>query len=280
MLERIEPLPTDGHHGSVEKCHGLRWRQAGSQTCLGPDLLGFLKGHGSPRCGGEDDMEVSEKIKKILILFSFAPFLSIGHMASIRGWGMSPLRRRLKRMESKEVGWVASVPHTLGGRKSAARYHLTDNGVTQLARTLGMSVPKIMNRPGTTGYGLATCHRLIDICTAVYETAATIARCYECSDARCNESPDARCSKSPDLRIHLFGAGPLDAVLRVRDSPYSLGCDRIPACPVAQVFREEDTRVCEGRTVAAVGPAGGIPRRFGGPHRRPSRRSQLRRSWP
>ena len=176
-------------------------------------------------------MEVSEKTKKILILLSFAPFLSIGHMVGIRGWGMSPLRRHLKRMESKEVGWVASVPHALGGRKSAARYHLTDNGVKQLAQTLGKSVPHLMDRPGTSGYGLAACNRLIDIFTAVYETAATIARCYECSDARCNEFPEAsrnesreaRCNKSPDLRIHLLSAGPLDAVLRVRASPYSLG---------------------------------------------------------
>ena len=152
-------------------------------------------------------MDVSEKIKKILILLSFAPFLSIEHMAGIRGWGMSPLRRQLKRMESKEVGWVATVPHPLQERKSTARYHLTAKGVRRLARTLDKCVPEIMDRPGTTGYGLATCHRLFDIVGVVYETAATIARCNEC----------------PDLRIHLLSAGPLDAVLRVPGSPYSLG---------------------------------------------------------
>lgn len=148
---------------------------------------------------------VSERRKQILEDLSKKPFMSMDDMMGMRGWKRSPLYRQIKRME--DDGLVAYVNHALDGPKPTYRYHLTREGVVHLAETLGKPLPEIMERVGTTGKGLATFHRLIDILAGVYRCASTIARCYE----------------APSLHVHLLSAGPLDAVVRLPDFPHSLG---------------------------------------------------------
>ena len=149
---------------------------------------------------------VSEKRAQILDVLSQNPFMSIEDMMDIHNWKRSPLYRQLRSMEEVH-GWIAHANHEMEGSKPIHRFHLTRDGVYLLAETLGRPLPEIKQRVGATGRGLATYHRLIDILAGVYRCAGTIARCYE----------------TPRLAIHLFSAGPVDAVVRLPDSPYSLG---------------------------------------------------------
>ena len=176
-------------------------------------------------------MANSGKAQAIRTILSVTPFMSMSDMVSIHGWGRSPLRRQIKRLEAD--GQVASVPHVLEGRKATHRYFLTDTGVVQLAKALKEPLSDIMDRPGATGYGLASYHRVLDIVAVVYKLVSTIGRCY----------------KTPEVNIDLLSAGPLDAVLRIPDAPYSLG---VIAYRHAMSFRYFEAKV---RAYARLGSA-------------------------
>ncbi len=147
---------------------------------------------------------VSERRKQILKDLSYNPFMSRADIMATRGWKKSTVRDDLKIMDENSK-WIGYVKHSLEGRNATRRYHLTRAGVTLL--TEEESDSRIMDRPGTTGKGLATYYALIDNLAGIYRCASAIARCND----------------DPDLRIHLLSAGPLDAVVRLPDSPYSLG---------------------------------------------------------
>ncbi|MCY4652594.1 MAG: hypothetical protein OXC95_05455 [Dehalococcoidia bacterium] len=148
----------------------------------------------------------SEKREQILEDLSYHPFKSVGDMMATHGWDRSSLSRALKNL--LDAGRGAYVRHSLEGRNPIRRYHLTRAGVTALDDTTDQdSDSPIMDRPGTTGKGIGTYHALIDNLAGVYRCASVLARCY----------------KAPDLRTHLLSAGPLDAVVRLPDAPYSLG---------------------------------------------------------
>ena len=147
---------------------------------------------------------VSERRLQILKELSYNPFMSMADMMDTHGWKRTTLRDHLKEMEA-EPRLISHVKHSLEGRNPTRRYHLTRAGVTRV--TEEESDSPIMDRVGTTGKGLATYHALIDNLAGVYRCASAIARCYD----------------DPDLRIHLLSAGPLDAVVRLPDAPYSLG---------------------------------------------------------
>ena len=154
---------------------------------------------------GEVDV-LSKKRKQILNSLSENPFQSEADMVAICGWSRSPLHRQLTSMESD--GWIAHVKHSLEGRNSTRRYYLTDKGVALLSDISGdESDSRVMDRPGTTEKGLTTYHTLIDNLAGVYRSAGAVARCLSVRA----------------LRIHLFSAGPLDAVIRILRPPYSVG---------------------------------------------------------
>ena len=156
---------------------------------------------------------LSERHEQILVDLSYNPYKSMQDMMDTRGWKRTSLRHQITSMEDEEL--ISHVKHPLEGRNPTRRYHLTREGVTLLAADEGEladdegeeSESPVMERVGTTGWGLSTYHTLIDILAGVYRCGGTIARCYE----------------TPRLGIHLFSAGPMDAVVRLPDSPYSLG---------------------------------------------------------
>ena len=148
---------------------------------------------------------VSEKVRNILAALADTPFMTIDDMAAVHGWGHSPLRRQIARLERME--WVSRAPHSLLGRKAHYRYELTREGVIALADSIGRRTADVMHRPGATGYGLSLFRRRLDILAGVYKVAGSV----------------ARASDGPGLRIHLLGGDLLDAAIRIPRRPYSLG---------------------------------------------------------
>ncbi|MYA63029.1 MAG: hypothetical protein F4X94_10735 [Dehalococcoidia bacterium] len=148
---------------------------------------------------------ISDKQAEIVDLQTFAPFMTVEDMVIIHKFGRSPLRRQLDRME--RMGLVCRVSHALQGRNASHRYAPTREGIQKSADKQEVPIEDIMRRPGGTGRGLAVFQRRLDILAAVYKVTGAIARCYD----------------EPEVSVRMAGGRPLDAVIRMPDSPYSMG---------------------------------------------------------
>ena len=148
---------------------------------------------------------ISDKQAEIIDIQTYDPFMTVDDTVIIHKFGHSPLRRQLDKME--RAGLVCRVPHALEGRNASQRYAATREGIKELADKRGVPIEDIMSRPGGTGRGLAVFQRRLDILGAVYKVAGAIARCYD----------------EPEVSVRLAGGRPLDAVIRMPDSPYSMG---------------------------------------------------------
>lgn len=146
---------------------------------------------------GDASREVAPELK----LLSHEPYQTVEEIAARLGKGNTSTRNHLTRAE--EDGLVAHVLHGVHGRKGWRRYMLTGEGVQALAERAA----DVMDRPGATGRALATYYRRLHILVGVYQTAATVAACFD----------------EPDLRVHLPLGGPLDGVITRPTPPYSLG---------------------------------------------------------
>ena len=145
--------------------------------------------------------DASQKVAPELKLLSYEPYQTVEEVAARLGKGNTSTRNHLTRAE--DDGLVAHVLHGVHGRKGWRRYMLTGEGVQVLAERAA----DVMDRPGTTGRALATYHRRLHILVGVYQTAATLAACFD----------------EPELRVHLPLDGPLDGVITMPTAPCSLG---------------------------------------------------------
>lgn len=170
------------------------------------------------KLGNIEELEGAlDELHSMLAMLSWTPYLNLGQMAARRGRGKTSTRKLLTRAE--QAGWVAHVLHGMQGRKGSRRYMLTGLGVQELANALAevladeetsepaVRTADLLDRPGTTGRALATHHRRLDILIGVYQTAATVAACFD----------------EPELRVHIPRAGQIDGVVRMPTEPYSLG---------------------------------------------------------
>lgn len=151
---------------------------------------------------------VTKRVGDVLKRLAENPYMTLPEMAGVERRGTTALDGHIKKAE--EVGLVSHVLHSLRRRNGERRYMLTGDGVGELvAAEAKKKVPRaeVLERVGTSGRGLSRYYELIDTLAVVYKTAATVAAGAE----------------SPLLSIHPLSDGPLDAVVRVPDAPYSLG---------------------------------------------------------
>ena len=151
---------------------------------------------------------VTQRVGDLLGRLSKEPYMTLSEMAGVERRGTTALDGHIKRAEAAAL--VSHVLHSLQGRNGERRYMLTGDGVRALVKFEAkkkVARAEVLARVGTSGRGLARYYELVDILAGVYKTAATVAAGAE----------------APLMSIHPLSDGPLDAVVRVPDAPYSLG---------------------------------------------------------